>query len=100
VMSEAARGQLEKEIERQQLDLQRFQQDAQAEIQELQNEVQNEFARKVQPLIDQLAKEKGLHVIFNVNDAGFAWVEPGLDLTPELIKKLDTGKPGPAAPKP
>jgi outer membrane protein len=99
VMSEAARGQLEKEIERQQLDLQRFQQDAQSEIQEVQNEVQNEFARKVQPLIDQLAKEKGLHMVFNVNDAGFAWVEPGLDLTGELIKKLDAGKPA-ASPKP
>jgi outer membrane protein len=99
VLSEAARGLLEKEIERQQLDLQRFQQDAQAEIQELQNEVQSEFARKVQPLIDQLAKEKGLHMVFNVNDAGFAWVEPGLDLTPELIKKLDAGKPA-ASPKP
>jgi len=94
VMSDAARGQLEKEIERQQLELQRFQQDAQAEIQELQNEVQNEFARKVQPLIDQIAKEKGLQLVFNVNDAGFAWVEPGLDLTPEVIKKLDAGKGG------
>ena len=99
VMSDAARGQLEKEIEKQQVELQRFQQDAQAEIQELQNEVQNEFARKVQPLIDQLAKEKGLHLVFNVNDAGFAWVEPGLDLTPEIIKKLDTGKPA-TTPKP
>jgi outer membrane protein len=89
VMSDQARDQLQKEIERQQLDLQRFQQDAQAEIQELQTEVQNEFARKVQPLIDQIAKEKGLHMVFNVNDAGFAWVEPGLDLTAELIKKLD-----------
>jgi outer membrane protein len=100
VMSDQARGQLEKEIERQQLDLQRFQQDAQAEIQELQNEVQNEFARKVQPLIDQIAKEKGLHMVFNVNDAGFAWVEPGLDLTPELIKKLDSGAKPAASPKP
>ncbi len=94
VMSEAARGQLEKEIERQQLDLQRFQQDAQAEIQELQNEVQSDFARKVQPLIDKLAKEKQLHLVFNVNDAGFAWVEPGLDLTGEVIKQLDAAKGG------
>jgi outer membrane protein len=98
VMSDQARDQLQKEIERQQLDLQRFQQDAQAEIQELQTEVQNEFARKVQPLIDQIAKEKGLQLVFNVNDAGFAWVEPGLDLTGELIKKLDA-KPA-TAPKP
>jgi outer membrane protein len=100
VMSDAARDQLQKEIEKQQLDLQRFQQDAQSEIQELQNEVQNEFARKVQPLIDQLAKEKGLHMVFNVNDAGFAWVEPGLDLTPELIKKLDAAAKPAASPKP
>jgi outer membrane protein len=98
VMSDQARDQLQKEIERQQLDLQRFQQDAQAEIQELQTEVQNEFARKVQPLIDQIAKEKGLQMVFNVNDAGFAWVEPGLDLTAELIKKLDA-KPA-TSPKP
>jgi outer membrane protein len=99
VMSDAARGQLEKEIEKQQLDLQRFQQDAQAEIQELQNEVQADFARKVQPLIDGLAKEKGLQLVFNVADAGFAWVDPGLDLTTEIIKKLDAGKTA-AAPKP
>jgi outer membrane protein len=99
VMSDAARGQLEKEIEKQQLDLQRFQQDAQAEITELQNEVQSEFARKVQPLIDQMAKEKGLHLVFNAGDAGFAWVDPGLDLSSEIIKKLDTAKSG-TAPKP
>jgi outer membrane protein len=92
VMSDQARGQLEKEIEKEQLDLQRFQQDAQAEIQELQREVQDEFARRVQPLIDQLAKEKGLQMVFNVADAGFAWVDPGLDLTPEIIRKLDVPK--------
>jgi outer membrane protein len=99
VMSEAARGQLEKEIEKQQLDLQRFQQDAQAEINELQTEVQNDFARKVQPLIDQMAKEKGLHMVFNAGDAGFAWVDAGLDLSSEIIKKLDSAKAG-TAPKP
>jgi outer membrane protein len=99
VMSDAARGQLEKEIERQQLDLQRFQQDAQAEITELQNEVQSDFARKVQPLIDQMAKDKGLHMVFNAGDAGFAWVDPGLDLSAEIIRKLDVGKAG-TAPKP
>src|SRR4029077_6027931 len=36
LMSDAARGQLEKEIERMQVDGQRFEQDAQAELNELQ----------------------------------------------------------------
>jgi len=98
VLSDAARSTLEKEIERQQLDLQRFQQDAQAEINELQTEVQGEFARKVQPILDQIAKEKGLQMLFDASNAGFAWVDPGLDLSAEVIKKLDAGKPGTAKP--
>lgn len=93
VMNEAAKGQLEKEIEKQQVEAQRFQQDAQAEINELQQEVQNEFIRKVQPLIEQVAKEKGLQLVFDVANAGLVWGEPGLDLSNEIVKKLDGAKP-------
>src|SRR5207245_11349144 len=96
VMSEAARGQLEKEIERQQVEGQRFQQDAQAEVTELQNELQNEFIKKVTPILQQVATEKGLHVLFNAQEAGLAWVDPGLDLTTEVIKKLDAATTKPA----
>ena len=98
LLSDSARTALEKEIEKQQVEVQRFQQDAQAEIQEVQNEVQREFAAKVQPLIDEIAKEKGLHLVFNTVDAGLAWAEPGLDLSSEIIKKLDSPKPA-SAPK-
>jgi len=96
VMSEAARGQLEKEIERQQVEAQRFQQDAQAELNELQQELQAEFIKKVTPILQQVATEKGLHALFNAQEAGFAWVDPGLDLTTEVIKKLDAGTAKPA----
>jgi outer membrane protein len=98
VMNEQARSQLEKEIEKQQVDGQRFQQDAQAEITELQNEVQQEFIRKVSPLIEAVAKEKGLQMVFDLSNAGLAWWDPGLDLTNDVIKKLDASKPA-AAPK-
>ena len=99
VMNEQARSQLEKEIEKQQVDGQRFQQDAQAEIQELQNEVQQEFIKKVSPLIESVAKEKGLQMVFDLSNAGLAWWDPGLDLTNDVIKKLDGAKPAAAAPK-
>src|SRR5262245_38681880 len=65
VMSEAARTALEKEIEKQNLDGQRFQQDAQNEVQELQNELQAEFIKKITPILQAVATEKGLHVLFN-----------------------------------
>jgi outer membrane protein len=96
VMSDAARGQLEKEIERQQVEGQRFQQDAQAEVTELTNEMQAEFIKKVTPILQQVATERGLYALFNAQDAGFAWVDPGLDLTTEVIKKLDAVAPKPA----
>jgi outer membrane protein len=98
VMSDAARSQLEKEIERQQVEAQRFQQDAQAELNELQQELQQDFIKKITPVLQQVATEKGLHALFNAQEAGFAWVDPGLDLTSEVIKKLDGSKPA-ATPK-
>ena len=100
VMNEAARSQLEKEIERQQKEAERFQQDAQAEINELQQEVQNDFVKKMSPILDQLAAEKGLHLVFNAGQSGISWAAPGLDLTPEVIKKLDGNKAPAAPPKP
>ena len=98
MLNDAARAQLEKDIEKQQVDMQRFQQDAQAEIQELQQEVQNDFVKKLQPIVDKLASEKGLHLVFNAAEAGLAWAAPGLDLTADVIKGLDATKPA-ASPK-
>jgi Skp family chaperone for outer membrane proteins len=99
VMNEAARTQLEKEIERQTKDAERFQQDAQAEINELQQEVQNDFVKKLAPLLEQIANEKGLHILFNAVESGIAWAAPGLDLTGDVVKKLDAVSKPAATPK-
>jgi outer membrane protein len=100
VMNETARVQLEKEIEKQTKDAERFQQDAQAEINELQQEVQNEFVKKLSPIVEQLATEKGLHLVFNASESGIAWAAPGLDLTQDVIKKLDAQTKPSTGPKP
>jgi len=100
MLNDAARAQLEKDIEKQQVDIQRFQQDAQAEIQELQQSVQNDFLKKLQPIVDRLAQEKGLQLLFNSAEAGLAWAAPGLDLTAEMIKAVDGPAAPGAAPKP
>jgi len=96
MMNEAARTQLEKEIEREQVEAQRFQQDAQAEVNELQQELQQTFQKKLFPVLEELSKEKGLHLLLSVADAGVIWAEPGIDLTMDAVKKLDalTAKSG------
>jgi outer membrane protein len=96
VMNESARSQLEKEIDRQQKEIERFQQDAQAEINDLQQEVQNEFLKKVNPVLEQVAKEKGVEIVLNAEAQIFAWANMGLDLSPDIVKKLDAASVKPA----
>ena len=52
VMSEAARADLTKQVERANVDMQRATQDAQAEVQELQQQLQEEFQRRIAPIIE------------------------------------------------
>jgi Skp family chaperone for outer membrane proteins len=101
LMNDAARSQLEKDIERQTLEEQRFQQDAQAEINELQTELQTDFQKKLFPVLIQLSQEKGLHLLLSQADAGIIWWEPGIDLTLEAVKRFDAlGPSAPAAATP
>ncbi len=96
VMSPQALAQLQKEIERQQVDIQRFTEDAQQEVTQLQQQLQDEFQRKLTPVIQQVATERQLHMMFSVVDSGLVWGDPALDLTPEIIKRFDAS--GPARP--
>ena len=89
VMSEAARAQLQKDIDRQTVEGQRFEQDAQAELNELQQQLQQDFQGKLMPVLEALSKEKGLQVLFSAGDSGVIWAEPGIDLTLEAVARLD-----------
>jgi outer membrane protein len=92
VMSDSARAALEKDIEKQTRELERFQQDAQQELTDLQTELQETFQRKLVPLLEKMREEKGLHLLFSAQDAGLIAADPGLDLTQEAVKRMDGGK--------
>jgi Skp family chaperone for outer membrane proteins len=91
LLNESARAQLDKDIDKLQRDIQFTQSNAQAEMQDLNNELQGEFTKKVGPIIEEIAKEKGLYLVFTA-DSGFAYVHPGLNISDEVIKRLDAKK--------
>jgi outer membrane protein len=98
VLSEAARAQLVSDIDRTQRDLQRASEDAQEELQKLAQQVEEDFTRKVLPIVDKVAKEKQVHFVFNAAQSGLIWADPGMDLTTEVIAALNGSKPAaPAA---
>ena len=103
VMNDQARAQLQADIERQQRDIQRFTEDAQQDITAATQQAQDEFGRKLQPVIDRVAKEKGVDFVFNAAESGLIWAKEGMNLTAEVIKAFDGGagaKPAPAAATP
>jgi outer membrane protein len=94
VMSSTAQGDLQKQAERINTEIQRFTQDAQQEITELQEQLRQQFEARVQPVLEEVRKEKGLHFIFNGPDSGLVAADPGLDISSEVIKKLDSKPAG------
>lgn len=89
VMNDQARTQLQLDIERQQRDLQRFTEDAQQDLQTLTQQLQIEFERKLTPIVDAVAKQKGIHFIFSAAESGLVWADPTMDLTPEVLIAFD-----------
>jgi len=89
VLSDSARGQIEKDIDRTSRELQFMQQNAQAEAEGLERELNAEFQRKLNPILEQVGKEKGLQMLYSIRDNGAVWADTGLDLSEEVIKRFD-----------
>jgi outer membrane protein len=94
VVTPEARNQWSSDLEKAQRDLQYSQNEAQAQVEELNQRLLGDFQEKVLPIIEALAKEKGLYAIFGAAESGAAYVHPGVDLTLELVKRLDVKFPG------
>jgi len=89
VLSEPALAQAAKDIDRLQREIQFSQQNAQAEVQQLLTELQSDFEKRVKPVVDEIAKEKGLHAVFAADPAIALYIRPGLDISTDVIKRLD-----------
>ena len=87
VLSEAAQKQLDLDIAKAQRDLQYFQNEAQAEAETLNADLMREFQQKVLPIVQAVATEKGLHMVFDVQS--FVFATRGLDITAEIITRAN-----------
>jgi outer membrane protein len=94
MLSEAALGRLQREFERAQVDFQRFREDAEAEVQDVQQQLLRAFTSRLFPVIGEVATEKNLWAVFS-NESNLLWHQPALDLSEEIARRLDK----PATPK-
>ena len=83
----------------------RLREDLQKEMEEAQAKAFGEFEQKLSPLIEKFGKEQGLSMILNVGffnqpnlPSGIVWADPSVDITTELIRRIDAEIPAaPAA---
>jgi len=80
-----AAAEMERQISQRQLQLRRFQEDVQADLNERQEQLLAQISQKVQQVITDFAKQNGYDVIF-VRDQSQVWVAPELDVTGEIIR--------------
>lgn len=92
VLNDQARSQAEKDLQKLQRELQALQEDANQELQDMTAQLQTQFQERLNPVIEQVATEKGLHVVFSVRDSGIIWAYSGIDISAEVIKRFDAAQ--------
>ncbi len=93
VITPAALAAKNAELDKQQRAAQFAQSDWNAQVDALNKQLLQDFQEKVLPVLEGLRAEMGLWAIFSVGDSGAAAVHPGLNLSAEIIKRLDAKYP-------
>jgi Skp family chaperone for outer membrane proteins len=83
------------DLEKKTTDRKRMAEDAYAGMQELTNRLFKKVQDELIPLVEQMGKERGCEIVFDLQKSGAAWFNPAIDLTPELIKRYDASKAAP-----
>lgn len=93
-LTEEAIAQMTTDLDKKQTERKRLAEDAYSYMDELQKRLFKKVTDELSPLIEQIGKEKGLDIIFDLQRAGAAWFNPTIDLTADVIKRYDAVKSG------
>ena len=99
-LSEDAMEKLQKDYQSKALDLKRFQDDAQRELEESQRKELGELEKRIMPVINEVAREQGYALVFNKFNSGLLYADDkSVDLTEAVITRFNSmiAAPAPAA---
>ena len=98
-LSEDAMEKLQKDYQGKALDLKRFQDDAQREMEEAQRKELGELEKRIMPVINEVAREQGYALVFNKFNSGLLFADDkSVDLTEAVITRFNSMIAAPAAP--
>jgi Skp family chaperone for outer membrane proteins len=83
---------LQAQIDRAQVELQRFAEDAQVDVEALDRQVQLEFEKKLRPVLTKIVEEDHIGILFEYPQQLIVWVAPAIDITAKVIERLDAAE--------
>lgn len=92
-LSQDAASEMQRRINQKQVELQRFQEDIQSDLNDRQNGLLEGISQKVQQVIEEYAQQNGYDAVF-IRDQSQAYVAPALDVTQDIIKLYNEKFPG------
>src|SRR5436309_10614490 len=101
-LSETAKANLQKDIDRRTIELQRFNEDAQKELQSVRDELLRPIAERASAILNALAAEQGYTLIVDISNpqSNIVWCNPKNDITEELTRRIDAATKTTDAAKP
>ena len=105
-LSDAAKADIQRDIDRRTTDLQRINEDAQKELGTMREELLRPIAERATAILNAMADRNGYTLVIDVSNPenNVVWVNKNNDITAELTKQIDAtapkeaAKPAPAAP--
>jgi len=88
VMTPQRRQQQEDLIRQKQQEYQQKQQDLQQQAQQKQQDLMKPITDRIQVVLDDIRRQQGFLIIFDASSSGIITADPSLDLTDEVIKRL------------
>ena len=93
ILSQDARLRLQRDAERKRTDAQRWLEDAQAEFEAKRQDGEVQFQAKLAPVVEAVAKEQGIGLIFRATPGLTFVLDPSLDISLLIVQKLDEMMP-------
>jgi outer membrane protein len=84
--------QLSSDLEKKRTERKRFGEDSLREMQEFTGRLFQRVQTELLPIIEQVGKDKGLDIIFDLARSGAIYFNPTVDLTQEVITRYDASK--------
>jgi Skp family chaperone for outer membrane proteins len=91
-LTNEAMMQLSSDLEKKRTERKRFAEDSLREMQEFTGRLFQRVQTELLPIIEQLGKDKGLDVIFDLARSGAIYFNPMIDMTQEVITRYDASK--------